>query len=93
MLTRARNVHVRYEPLPYLRGWLVIDIAGDHFRVRRVDKAEFRAIFRWAEDLPQRIGAVGRRACWMYRGTFFWDDVGLKQHDVHSLLVELAATA
>jgi hypothetical protein len=86
MIRRADNVHVAYEPAQWGQGWLVLHVGKDHFRVRRIDRAQFRAIDRWATGAPQRIATVDKYSCWLYRGRYFWDDAGLVQHQVRAAL-------
>jgi hypothetical protein len=92
MIRRADNVHVAYEPLPFGQGWLVLHVGNDHFRVRRIEKSNFRAIYRWASGAPQWIATVDQYACWLYRGDYFWDDGGLAQRQVR-IAVELRLAA
>ncbi len=92
MLRRAENVHVAYDPLPFGQGWLVLHVGQDHFRVRRIERSQFRAVFRWASSAPQRIAKVDKYACWLYRGDYFWDDESLDHRQVRrSLEADLAA--
>jgi hypothetical protein len=87
MLRRAENVHLSYSPLPFGRGWLVLHVGQEHFRVRRVEKSEFRGTtLRWSNQMPQRIAIVERYACWLYQGSYFWDDDRLNQRSVRNLI-------
>jgi hypothetical protein len=83
---KAEDVHVTYDPLPFRHGWLVFHKGKERFRVRQIEKSEFRSIFRWAMEAPQRIGRADRDVCWLYKDRYFWVSIDLGEDATRSAL-------
>ena len=90
MLTRAPHIRVAYEAVAHGRGWLVVHDGDEHFRVKPIQRAEYSALLRASQQMPVWVGVRGRLACWTYKGSYFLDDLGLRQAEVKKFLDELS---
>jgi hypothetical protein len=91
VLRRADNVGMRHH-LGLLgvltgKGWLIMSVGQYAYRVRKIDRAQYRAMWEFQETLPTLLLATGGRNYWLFQGKFYWDDDELTREAVHAVLV------
>lgn len=87
MLHPAHGTNVAFEPTQHQQGWLVLRVDDRRHRVRRIGKAQYRAMRKWSDTCPQRIGVLAGLSLWLYRGDLYGGETRLSLRDVERQLV------
>jgi hypothetical protein len=83
MLRPADNVRLKFAPGDEERGWLVLEMDGGEYDLRRATAIEFQRILQSSSRAPHLLATVIDLAMWMFQEEYFWDDNQSTQAEVH----------
>ncbi|MFZ0059042.1 MAG: HNH endonuclease signature motif containing protein [Acidimicrobiales bacterium] len=88
MLKRVENVSiVRSHNFLTGRGWMMVTIGKNTYRIAKVTVDELEAMKREQERSPVAVSRIGERIYWWFRNRFYWDNDNLTPSEVYALIV------